>query len=186
MLLEDPVIKQYARSLTVTQYHALVDRGLMTERVELLEGAIVEKMPQSPLHAFLVIVLAQWLQKAISGNRHLRTEKPITCLYSVPEPDLAIVRGQAQDYLLTHPDTAELVVEIAVSSVVIDRRKAAIYAAAGVGEYWIMLPETRQVEVHSGLANAQYTLRRLFSEGQAVRSEMLPAFEVRLEEIFPR
>ena len=103
-----------------------------------------------------------------------------------PEPDLAVVNGRAQDYIQAHPGTAELIIEIAVSSADIDRRKAAIYAAAGVGEYWIMLPETRQVEVHSGLANAQYTLRRLFSEEQPVRSEMLPAFEVRLDEIFPR
>ena len=186
MLLEDPVIKQYARSLTVTQYHALVDRGLITERVELLEGAIVAKMPQSPLRAFLAFVLSQCLQKAISGNRHLRTEKPITCLYSVPEPDLAVVQGLAQDYVQAHPNTAELIIEIAVSSAEIDRRKALIYATAGVTEYWIVLPENHQIEVHTGLANAQYINRHLFSAGQTVRSQALPAFEVELDALFPR
>jgi Uma2 family endonuclease len=58
------------------------------------------------------------------------------------------VRGEKTDFRSRHPETAELVVEIAVSSLEIDRVKAAIYAEAGVREYWIVCPEEKRVEVY--------------------------------------
>ena len=67
----------------------------------------------------------------------------------------------------------------------IDRRKAAIYAAADVPEYWIIMPESRQVEVHSGLAGGQYNMRRFFHDGREVRSEVLPTFALKVSELFP-
>ena len=79
-----------------------------------------------------------------------------------------------------------LVIEIAVSSAEVDRRKVAIYAKADVTEYWIILPETRQIETYIGLDGEQYAVRRLFSVGQAVCAEVLPTFQVRLDDIFPR
>ena len=184
-LLEDPAIRQRAFSFTVARYHTLGEQGLIPEQVELLEGVIIGKLPKSPLHSFLVMRLLKWLQKVIDSDRDVRVEQPITCRDSEPEPDLAVIRGQLEDYVQAHPHTAELVIEIAVSSAEIDRRKTAIYAAAEVVEYWIVLPEKHQIEVHTGLVNAQYTLRRLFSEGQTVQSEVLPAFQVDLDELFP-
>ena len=185
VFLEDPAIRQRAFSVTVAQYHALGELGLISERVELLEGVIVEKLPKSPLHSFLVLRSLERLQKVLADNLHVRSEQPLTCRNSEPEPDLAVVRGQPRDYVQAHPHTAELVIEIAVPSAEIDRRKTAIYAAAEVAEYWIILPEKHQIEVHTGLVDAQYTLRRLFSEGQTVQSEVLPAFQVALDELFP-
>ena len=102
-LLEDPAVRQRAFSFTVAQYHALGEQGLISERVELLEGVIVEKMPKSPLHSFLVMRLLKWLQKVIGGDRDVRVEQPITCRHSEPEPDLAVVCGQLEDYVQTHP-----------------------------------------------------------------------------------
>ena len=115
----------------------------------------------------------------------MRQEQPITCETSEPEPDLALVEAKPDDYASGHPTTAELVIEITISSASIDRHKAAIYAGAGVREYWIVLPESRQIEQHTALVNAEYTLRRLFLAGQTVRSEVLPAFQVDLDELFP-
>ena len=180
------MIRQRAFSFTVEQYHALGRAGTISQRVELLEGVIVEKMPKSPLHAFLVLVLYKLLQEAISGDVHVRSEQPITCTRSEPEPDLSVVRGNLQDYVQGHPKTAELVIEIAVSSAEIDRRKTAIYAAAGVREYWIVLPETRQIEVHAKLVHSKYSVQRIYNEGQAAFSDVMPAFRVELAELFPR
>ena len=66
---------------------------------------------------------------------------------SEPGPDLAIVRGTRSDYRLAHPVSAELVIEVAVSSFEIDLVKAHVYAEGEVPEYWIVCPEKKQVEV---------------------------------------
>lgn len=171
---------------TVEQYHALHTQGLIAEDVELLEGIIVEKMPKSPLHAYVLLFLLKLLQDVAAVGYHVRPEQPITCQRSEPEPDLAVVRGKPSDYLHAHPQTAELIIEIAVSSVEIDRRKAAIYAEAGVREYWIVLPETCQIEVHTTPMQTRYAVRRIFTEGQTAASEVLPAFQVELTDLFPR
>ncbi len=170
---------------TVEQYHALAERGLIPEKVELLEGIIVEKMPKSPLHIFLVLTFFELLQRIIGSSFHVRSEAPIACRLSEPEPDISVVRGRKEDYLLAIPQTAELVVEIAVSSMALDRRKKAIYAGAGVREYWIVLPETRQIEVYTDLVQSDYTRRYIFMDGQTAASEVLPNFRVELKTLFP-
>ena len=185
-LLEDPAIRQRAFAFTVAQYHALAEQGLISERVELLEGIIVEKMSKSPLHSSVAQKLARRLRAAAGEQLDVRQEQPITCETSEPEPDLALVAASPDDYAEGHPTTAVLVIEIAVSSAEVDRRKVTIYAAAGVTEYWIVLPDTRQIETYTGLVNGQYTVRRLFSAGENVRAEVLPAFQVQLDELFPR
>ena len=132
MLLQEPTIMQRAMPITVEQYHALFAQGLIPESAELLEGVIIEKMPKSPLHAYILLALLKLLQDVVTAKNHVRPEQPITCRRSEPEPDLAVVVGRAEDYVHAHPQTAEIVIEIAVSSAEIDRRKAAIYAEAGV------------------------------------------------------
>ena len=186
VLLDVPSIRQRALPLTVAQYHALGEQGLITEQVELLDGVVVEKMSKSPLHSSVAQKLLRKLRAAAKGNFDVRQEQPITCETSEPEPDLALVEAREDDYADGHPTTAKLVIEVAVSSAEIDRQKATIYAAAGVREYWIVLPETRQIEVHSGLLGGAYTVHRIFSEGQTAASETLPDFDVELVALFPR
>jgi Uma2 family endonuclease len=77
----------------------------------------------------------------------VRREDPLTLKDSEPEPDIAVVRGSESEFFHAHPTTAELVIEVAVSSPVLDREAASLYAEAGVKEYWIVLGTTRQIEV---------------------------------------
>lgn len=185
-LIELPTVRQRALPTTVEQYHALWEAGLIPENVELLEGVIVEKMSKSPLHSSVLQKMLRRLQ-ALRGERYdVRQEQPITCLRSEPEPDLALVAISPDDYATGHPETAELVIEIAVSSVEIDRRKAAIYAGVGVREYWIVLPETCQIEVQTHPTDSGYSTLTVFELGQTARSETLPAFSVDLDSLFPR
>ncbi len=101
-----------------------------------------------PAHQFFADRLRKILSAQIAPEFIVRPEGPITTADSEPEPDVAIVRGPAESYRHAHPATAELVAEIAVTSVAIDRVKAQIYAEAGVKEYWIVCPEEKVVEVY--------------------------------------
>ncbi len=125
--------------------------------------------------------------RALEGNGfEVRTGQPITCENSEPEPDLALVTVAPDGYLSGLPKTAEIVVKISLSSVEIDRRKVATYAAARVREYWIILPATRRIEVYTGLTETGYTVWPTYADGQTAVSEVRPGFTVELAELFPQ
>ena len=146
--------------LSVEQYHGLRDSGWISEKTELLEGIILRKMTKSPRHSYLIITLQQMLASGLGEAFLLRKEDPLTLANSEPEPDLSIVRGKPADFRDAHPDSAELVVEVAINSLELDRAKVAIYVAAAIPEYWIVRPGARCIEVYTEPADAGYRLCR--------------------------
>src|SRR5882672_2032184 len=102
--------------LSVEAYRTLGEAGLIPKNTELLYGFVYRKMSKSPLHSYLVQLLHELLTRTVSGKCVIRTEQPITCDDSEPEPDVAVVNGRNEDFRNHHPRTAELVVEVCVSS----------------------------------------------------------------------
>lgn len=179
-LLDLPEIRRRAAKFSVEDYHRFGEHL----RAELLKGVVIEKMPQSPRHAVLTESLHDALRLAVPAGVHIRQEKPLTTSDSEPEPDLAIVRGARADYLGRHPATALLVIEVAISTIDTDRVKALIYAEAGVAEYWIVLPETKTVEVHWQPAAGEYAERLTVSAPAVIDSRALPGLSVDLAALF--
>jgi Uma2 family endonuclease len=133
------------------EYERLVDLGLFVgERLELLDGMLVVREPQGSPHAAIVTQIGQVLAAAFGAGWHARLHAPLALGEdSEPEPDVAVVAGTPRDYVIAHPTTAALVVEVADSSLRLDRRfKATVYAQAGLSEYWIVNLVDRAVEVH--------------------------------------
>jgi len=136
---------------SVEDYHRLCEIGLLDEDapVELLEGWIVPKMPHSPLHDATVHVVQKLLSRVLPPEWEVRVQSAVVTVDSEPEPDIAVVRGPDSRYRDHHPSTGEilLIVEIADSSVLKDRRKVALYSSIHVPEYWIVNLQDRSVEV---------------------------------------
>lgn len=133
---------------SVAQYRRWTESGRFSEddNIELLEGWIVDKMAKNPPHDSRVMWTQSLLQPLLPVGWHCRNQCSLDTEDSVPEPDLAIVRGSILDYQDRHPQAADtaLVIEVADTSVTIDRSKRHIYARAGVPEYWIInLAESR-------------------------------------------
>jgi len=197
--------------LDVKAYHALGDLGLIPEKTELLYGQIFHKTPKSPFHSYLLQLLLEIPRAAVPAGFIVRTEQPITCADSEPEPDLSVVRGGIADFRHQHPGTAELVIEICVSThdydrsklrayasagvkeLVIeicvsthdyDRSKLRAYASAGVKECWLILAPERQIEVHRQPQGEQFAERTTQGPGGKVSSTAVPAFAVELDELF--
>ena len=174
--------------LSVQAFHLLGEAGLIPEKSELIAGFVFVKMAISPPHSFyvnaFVTAFRPWLQPGFS----LRQEQPITTdEESEPQPDVALVRGEWNDFRHRHPTTAEIIVEIALSSSDLDHRKTGLYAAAGVGEYWIVLPDARRVEVHADPLNGEYARRQILTRPEDTLTTIaLPGFRMALEELFPR
>jgi hypothetical protein len=139
-MLENPEIREAMKRISVDEYHRLGRSGLIPEDTELLYGVLIQKMTKSPLHTWIVRQLADWLRLELPEGFDVRQEQPVTLEDSEPEPDVAVVRGIPADYRRAHPSTATFIVEVAIATVELDRQKAQAYAAAGVGEFWIIFP----------------------------------------------
>ena len=183
-MLEIPEVRACISPVTVVQYHEFPEFNENRRRTELIRGVVIEKMPKSPLHASIAKLLYDGLHASLPPDFSVRQDQPLTLRDSEPEPDIAVVRGSVQDYRACHPSTAALVIEIAISSGNLDREKAALYAEAGVEEYWIVLPVERRVEVHRRPQSGTY-LDRLVVEGDApLVCASLPSASLILTELF--
>jgi len=184
-VLEDPVIRARVPAMTVQEYHRLFDLGAIKANVELIRGALVEKMPKSPLHSSIVEVLREHLKVQLSERYFVRQEQPITLADSEPEPDLAVIEGDRQQYFGAHPTTAALIVEVVVSSEHLDRVKLALYAEAGVRECWLLLAEERAIERHTEPKGAGYQrVERAVLPG-ALESTVIPGLTMPSAGLFP-
>jgi len=176
---------------TVERYFDLVEQGVLRpeDRVELLEGVIVGMSPQNPGHASAVRRVSKALREAVAARAVVSAQLPIVVgAYSVPEPDVAIVPGRESDYDAQHPTTALLVVEIADSSLAQDRlTKTAIYAEAGVPEYWIVNLRERRVEVFRNPAPTErlYRDQKVAACGEDLELDAFPDSRVSVTELFP-
>ena len=138
--------------LTRLEYEALVERGVLDEddRIELLDGRLVFREPQGSRHAAACLRIRIALDRAFGRGFHVRPQFPIALDdASEPEPDIAVVRGQIEDYLDTHPTFPVLIVEVADSSLAQDRhRRVRLYARAGVADYWIVNLRAGVLEIY--------------------------------------
>ncbi len=159
---------------SVEEYHQLGKIGVLSpeDKVELLEGWIVEKMNQRPIHGFIVRFLAEWFQERLPAGLLLQCQLPIATERSEPEPDIAIVLGTHDDFRENHPNGMDcrLVIEVADTPIEKDRAKAAIYATAGVEEYWIVNIGSKCIErFHfTGSSDTKPIASEIFSVGQQV------------------
>jgi Uma2 family endonuclease len=176
--------------MTVQRYLGLVEAGVLgpDDRVELLEGVVVAMAPQNPPHAAGVARADAALRKAIGERAHVRPQLSLVLQRSVPEPDLAVVPGSVDDYESSHPSTALLVIEVADSSLKQDRlSKAAIYAAAGIPDYWIVNLRDEVVEVMRDPepTQARYRVVRSAKRGELLELVALPGAALDASALLP-
>jgi Uma2 family endonuclease len=186
-----PSIPSEPTRISVAHYLGLVDAGVLGEsdHVELLEGVVVAMAPQNPPHAASVARVDGAIRRLIGDGAHVRPQLSLVLARSVPEPDLAVVPGAADDYQTSHPSTALLVIEIADSSLAQDRlSKARIYAAAGIPEYWIVNLRDEVVEVmrDPDPAAALYRDVRSAARGDRLEPVALPGAALDASELLPR
>ena len=165
--------------LSVAQYDAMGRAGILgpNDRVELLDGLLVEKMTKKPPRRIATRCAREALARLVPDGWYVDSQEPIVTESSEPEPDVAVIRGSTRDYVNANPPASAvaLVVEVADASLARDRAlKAAIYARAGIPVYWIIDLVERQVEVLSAPERASdgksgsYGARRTATDGETI------------------
>ena len=183
-ILEMPEVRQRISKLSVEEYHRLDEFNENGRRTELIRGIVIEKMSKSPLHSSIGRKLYQRLLAMVTEGFVVCREDPLTLADSEPEPDISIVHGREADLQRAHASTAELVVEIAVSSPSLDRELAAAYAEAGIKEYWIILGAERKVEVYRQPVAGRYQELRVAGADEVLECGSVPGVRIVLDELF--
>ncbi len=183
---------------TLGQYHEMARAGILSERdrVELLNGWIVEKMTIHPPHSFAVRRLSRLLDRLLTDEWVLSVQQPVTIAASdsEPEPDVVVAVGPDSRYAARHPGPKDvaLVVEVADTSLADDRTTMlGIYAAARLPVYWIVNLVDRRVEVYTdprGGKNPTYRTHRDYGPDDAVPVTLAgrTAGSIPVREILPR
>jgi Uma2 family endonuclease len=186
---QDPRPRRWTRE----EYYRAAELGLFgpEERLELIRGEILQKVsPQKQSHITAVLLSEEGLEDAFrSVACHVRVQGPITLPNdSEPEPDLLVVSGRVRDYETRHPGPADvlLLVEVSDSTLRYDQTvKAALYAEAGIAEYWIVnLPE-RRLEVHRHPQGSGYADVTPYAERESVTPLSAPGASVRVADLLP-
>ncbi len=162
--------------LSRRDYYRLGEAGILGEgdRVELLEGQLVDLAPIGPRHAIVTENLNELLVTGFADRARVRCQNPVVLDDgSEPQPDFALVRRPWRGYPATHPgpDDIFLLIEVADSSLDFDRTvKLELYARAGIREFWIVDLTTDGVLVHRRPSGGVY--------GSVVRVQAPAALDV--------
>lgn len=183
-ILDIPEVRQRLSRLSVEEYHRLDEFNENGRRTELIRGLVIEKTSKSPLHSLIVSRLYRLMLSLMPQGLFVWQEQPLTFLDSEPEPDISIVRGIERDFTDAHPSSAELVIEVAVSSATLDRENASLYAEAGVKEYWIVLGTERRIEVYRRPENGRYQEQHTFAADETIECASVPGIHLRVADLF--
>ena len=139
--------------ISVEAFHRMGETGILgpADRVELIDGEIIERSPIGALHAAIVDLLARHFGRSAQASVFIRCQNPLRLDgLSEPEPDIAILKPRADFYTTGHPGPADvlLVIEVADSSLAYDLGvKVPLYARHGIPEVWVIDATTRQTRV---------------------------------------
>ncbi|BDE06828.1 hypothetical protein WPS_21040 [Vulcanimicrobium alpinum] len=156
------------RPLSVADYDRMGEAGIIDpdERVELLNGELLQMPPIGPAHSKATVTLYDEFRDRFRDRAVMRPQQPITLSdESEPEPEVVLPRQPAERYDDAHPTPADvlLVVEVADATLAFDRsEKLQAYARAGIGEYWIVNVQRRAVERYREPSCAEYQSVEVF------------------------
>jgi Uma2 family endonuclease len=176
--------------LTVADYYRMAEVGILQPdaRVELIEGEIIDMPPIGSRHAGTVDQLASCLRRAVDERAIVRVQNPIRINeHSEPEPDIALLRPQAEFYKTSHPRPSDtlLVIEVSETTFRYDRDvKTALYARHEIPEVWIIDLESQRLLRYRDPRDGAYTRKDRPDTGTAIAIEALPDTHVELNAVF--
>jgi Uma2 family endonuclease len=179
--------------ITVDEYERIIRAGALNnpDRVELIDGYLVDKMAKSAEHGYATKKLVKALEPLLPAGWTWRSEQPVRIPdYDEPEPDVALVRGTDEDYehRIPGPDDVGLLIEVCLTTLDRDRHeKLPAYARAGIPVVWIINLVDRHIEVYTEPGPGSYGSRVDVKPGQPVpvMIDALPLGQVAVDAILP-
>lgn len=180
------------RRFTAEEYHRMGEVGILHEddRVELIEGEIVEMTPIGPRHLSCVIALNRLLVSAVGEeNAMVSPQNPVRLGERLePQPDISLLKAKEEGYFerLPGPEDVLVAIEVADTSLSYDRNvKLPLYARAGIPEVWVVDLGGSRLEVYTQPAGGRYESVRSFGREETLRSASVPGLELPVGDLLP-
>lgn len=179
------------RRFTVDEYEQMGRAGILGEddRVELINGEIIEMTPIGHRHAVCVKRLTREFYRIFDDVAVISVQDPVHLgEYSEPQPDLALVNPPADSYLLRHPGPEDilLIVEVADTTAESDRRvKVPLYARTGVREVWLVDLEQETVTIYLDPTLSGYRTARVAPREESLAPSAFPDRLLAVTDILP-
>ena len=189
MLAETPPSRP--RPLTRDDCRALEAAGLLEwDHFELIDGGLIPKVSKSHLHSIAVLLLVRWLRE-VFGYLHVEQEVsidlgPLLNATNQPEPDALVLRRSAVELGAENagPRDILLVAEVSVTSQDYDLgAKAALYASAGIPEYWVLDLTAKRIVVHRVPTGNRYASILAYYADEAVAPLAAETASIRLADL---
>jgi Uma2 family endonuclease len=176
---------------SVDEYHRMAEVGIFSEddRVELIEGEIVEMAPIGNRHAFCVREFTNRVTPKLGPAAVIDVQNPLRIGdYSEPEPDLMLLRRRADSYRsgIPTPEDVLLLIEVADSSLPFDRdTKVPLYARNGIREVWVVNLDAAVIEVYRQPSETGYGEVLRLRQGDTLAPEALPNLVLEVSALLP-
>jgi Uma2 family endonuclease len=165
---------------------------LAQQRLELVEGELINKIGKNRPHTNVLVIVQAWLMR-VFGEQYVNPETPIDVApednpTSEPEPDLIVLARPSQEFRTGNPQPADLrlVVEISDSTLGFDlTAKARLYARAGIVEYWVFDVEAKSLVVHRDPLNGSYQSVVVYNDRESLSPLASPDHEFQVADAFP-
>jgi Uma2 family endonuclease len=177
------------KRFNVTEYYQMAEAGILKpdDRVELIEGAIIEISPIGSPHAACVYRLYSSLPEIIKHRALVWVRNPVRLDdFSEPVPDVSLLKLRKDFYAAHHPMPTDvlLIIEVADSTLLKDRNiKVPLYARAGLAEVWLVNLPKELIEVYSDPVNGKYRKCEKFKRGEVVKSPTVKGLSLKVNEV---
>jgi Uma2 family endonuclease len=150
--------------LSVSDYYRMTETNILTEddHVELINGELFDMAPIGSFHAGLVTRLSRLLITKLGELAIVTVQNPLYLAeLSAPEPDIAVLKPRADDYMQSLPTAQDvlLLIEVADTSLHYDRNvKLPLYAKHQISEVWLIDVKEKRFDIYQQPDNDYYRL----------------------------
>lgn len=175
--------REHKRLISVSEYYKMAEIGILMpeEKLELIHGEILIKMPSSPYHAGHLMKLNTLLGEKIDDQVILSVKQPLRLNeYNEPEPDIALLKFKEDYYASAHPGPLDVlfILEVSHASLNFDKEiKGPLYALFGIQTYIILDLESKQIELYTDPKENKYLKKNVFQKGGVFE---IPGFDLEI------
>jgi Uma2 family endonuclease len=176
--------------LRVEDYEKMIEFGIFDEdeKIELWDGVLVKMSPKGIKHRNSTYLISTLFQEKFGRSVITQSQDPIRLNdFSEPEPDIVLAKAPLSRYAERHPEPADiyLIVEIADSSITVDRKKSLNYARSGIVQYLILNLNTNEIEDYREPSADGYRSKKTYTEDESFNLVAFADVEIKVKDLVP-
>ncbi len=178
--------------ISVEEYDLMIESGVFDEndQIELLNGAIVKKMPKGTKHSAANDRIARVFGRHFGDNVFIRNQNPVWLdEFSEPEPDIVLAMPKEDEYENSHPTPEEifLIMEVSDSTLGYDRNtKGETYSRAGIRQYLLLNLQEKIIEDYREPGVDGFQSKQSYRIGQQFNLVAFPEVPLNASDFLPK